>query len=122
MISNIDVKTGKTEINWDQVFKAPGENHMICYWNTRSYWPTAYSPVTNSLYTSYIDNCRDLTIAGPAGRGELARGAASRRRPQGSHRPRENQPVDRRDSALRRRPRAGQRSDARHGGRPGVSR
>jgi alcohol dehydrogenase (cytochrome c) len=69
VITNIDVKTGKTEINWDQVFKAPGENHVICYWNTRSYWPTAYSPVTNSLYTSYIDNCRDLTIAGPAGRG-----------------------------------------------------
>jgi len=69
VISNIDVKTGKTEINWNQVFKAPGENHVICYWNTRSYWPTAYSPVTNSLYTSYIDNCRDLTIAGPGGRG-----------------------------------------------------
>ncbi len=69
VISNIDVKTGKTEINWDNVFKAPGEEHVICYWNTRSYWPTAYSPVTNSLYTSYIDNCRDLTIAGPAGRG-----------------------------------------------------
>ncbi len=70
VISNIDVKTGKTEINWDNVFKAPGEHHVICYWNTRSYWPTAYSPTTNSLYTSYIDNCRDLTIAGPAGRGE----------------------------------------------------
>ena len=42
---------------------------MICYWNTRSYWPTAYSPVTNSLYAPYIDNCRDLTTAGPAGRG-----------------------------------------------------
>src|ERR1700691_1989069 len=69
VISNIDVKTGKTEINWNQVFKAPGENHVVCYWNTRSYWPTAYSPSTNSLYTSYIDNCRDLTIAGPGGRG-----------------------------------------------------
>lgn len=69
VISGIDVKTGKTIINWDVVFKAPGENHTVCYWNTRSYWPTAYSPVTNSLYTSYIDNCRDLTIAGPGGRG-----------------------------------------------------
>ena len=69
VITNIDVKTGKTEINWDQVFKAQGEHHIICYWNTRSYWPTAYSPTTNSLYTSYIDNCRDLTLAGPAGRG-----------------------------------------------------
>lgn len=70
VISNIDVKTGKTEINWDNVFKTPGDHHVICYWNTRSYWPTAYSPATNSLYTSYIDNCRDLTLAGPGGRGE----------------------------------------------------
>jgi alcohol dehydrogenase (cytochrome c) len=69
VISNIDVKTGKTSINWDEVFKQPGEEHVICYWNTRSYWPTAYSPVTNSLYVSYIDNCRDLKTAGPGGRG-----------------------------------------------------
>jgi alcohol dehydrogenase (cytochrome c) len=69
VITGIDVKTGKTSINWDVVFKTPGEKHTICYWNTRSYWPTAYSPATNSLYTSYIDNCRELTTAGPAGRG-----------------------------------------------------
>ncbi len=69
VISDIDVKTGKTSINWNEVFKQPGDHHVICYWNTRSYWPTAYSPNTNSLYVSYIDNCRDLTIAGPAGRG-----------------------------------------------------
>lgn len=69
VISGIDPKTGKTSINWDIVFKQPGEHHVICYWNTRSYWPTAYSPLNNSLYVSYIDNCRDLTIAGPVGRG-----------------------------------------------------
>jgi PQQ-dependent dehydrogenase (methanol/ethanol family) len=69
VISNIDVKTGKTSINWDLVFKQPGDHHVICYWNTRSYWPTAYHPGTNSLYVSYIDNCRDLTLSGPAGRG-----------------------------------------------------
>ena len=69
MLKGIDVKTGKTEINYDLVFKQPGEQHVICFWNTRSYWPTAYSPATNSLYTSYIDNCRDLTTPGPAGRG-----------------------------------------------------
>ena len=67
VITNIDVKTGKTEINWNNVFKGRGEEHTICYWNTRSYWPTAYSPATNSLYTSYIDNCRDLKLAGPGG-------------------------------------------------------
>jgi len=69
VISDIDVKTGRTSINWDIVFKQPGEHHVVCYWNTRSYWPTAYHPGTNSLYVSYIDNCRDLTLAGPAGRG-----------------------------------------------------
>ena len=68
VISGIDVKTGKTSINWDNVFKKPGEKHTICYWNTRSYWPTAYSPSTNSLYTSYIDNCRELTTASPGNR------------------------------------------------------
>jgi len=69
VLSNIDVKTGRTSINWNNVSQQPGDHHVICYWNTRSYWPTAYSPATNSLYTSYIDNCRDLTTAGPAGRG-----------------------------------------------------
>jgi alcohol dehydrogenase (cytochrome c) len=69
VISDIDVKTGKTSINWDNVFKAPGERHVICFWNQRSYWPTAYSPVTNSIYTSYVDNCRDLTVGGTAQRG-----------------------------------------------------
>jgi alcohol dehydrogenase (cytochrome c) len=69
VISSIDPKTGKTSINWDIVFKQPGEHHVICYWNTRSYWPTAYDPDTNSLYVSYIDNCRDLTLPGPEGRG-----------------------------------------------------
>jgi alcohol dehydrogenase (cytochrome c) len=51
VISGIDVKTGKTSINWDIVFKKPGETHTICFWNTRSYWPTAYDPGTNSLYS-----------------------------------------------------------------------
>ncbi len=69
VISDIDVNTGKTSINWDLVFKHPGEHKVICYWNTRSYWPTAYDPGTNSLYVSYIDNCRDLTTSGPEGRG-----------------------------------------------------
>lgn len=69
VISDIDVKTGKTSLNWDLVFKQPGDHHVICYWNTRSYWPTAYSPTTNSLYVPYTDNCRDLTLAAPGARG-----------------------------------------------------
>jgi len=67
VLGDIDVKTGKTSVNWDLVFKQPGDRHVLCFWNTRSYWPTAYSPDTNSIYTSYIDNCRDLTVGGTAG-------------------------------------------------------
>ena len=63
LISNIDGKTGKTTINWDLVFKDKGEkNHTICFYNTRSYWPTAYSPETNSLYVPYNDNCLDMGV------------------------------------------------------------
>ena len=46
------------------MFTAPGQHHVICYWNTRSYWPTAYSPRNNSLYVPYLDNCLDMTSAG----------------------------------------------------------
>ena len=69
VISSIDPKTGKTTLNWDLVFKQPGEHKVVCYWNTRSYWPTAYSPETNSLYVSYTDNCRDVTVGGGGARG-----------------------------------------------------
>jgi alcohol dehydrogenase (cytochrome c) len=65
LISNIDGKTGKTTINWDVVLKKPGDRHLVCYWNTRSHWPTAYHPGTNSLYVPYVDNCLDMTAAAP---------------------------------------------------------
>jgi alcohol dehydrogenase (cytochrome c) len=66
-ISNIDPKTGLTTINYDVVMKKPGDHHVICYWNGRSYWPTAYDPETNSLYTGYIDNCLDMTGTSSSG-------------------------------------------------------
>jgi alcohol dehydrogenase (cytochrome c) len=66
-ISNIDGKTGKATINWDVVMKQPGDHHVICYWNGRSYWPTAYDPETNSLYTGYVDNCLDMTATTTSG-------------------------------------------------------
>jgi alcohol dehydrogenase (cytochrome c) len=64
-IADIDPKSGKSTLNWNLVFKNPGETHTVCYWNTKSYWPMAYNPGTNSIYTSYIDNCREQTSAGP---------------------------------------------------------
>ena len=67
VISDIDVKTGQDDDQLGpRVQDSPGEHHIICYWNTRSYWPTAYDPKQrNSLYVPYIDNCRDMTLNGP---------------------------------------------------------
>ena len=63
LISDIDVKTGRTTINWDVVLKQPGERHIICAYNAKSYWPMSYHPVKNSLYVPYVDNCLDMTRA-----------------------------------------------------------
>lgn len=61
LLKDIDVETGRTQINWDMVTKSVNaETRIVCYWNTRSYWPTAYHPGTNSLYTSWIEACREL--------------------------------------------------------------
>jgi alcohol dehydrogenase (cytochrome c) len=65
LISHIDPATGKVSINWDLVLKQPGERHLICYWNTTSYWPSSYHPGTKSLYVPYVDNCLDMTRANP---------------------------------------------------------
>jgi alcohol dehydrogenase (cytochrome c) len=70
ILSDIDVKTGATRINMDLVLDEPGERHTICYWNTRSFWPTAYHPGLNSLFVPYIDHCLDMTAAVPGGDGE----------------------------------------------------
>ena len=45
------------------MLKQPGERHVICSYNTRSYWPTAYHPGENALYVPYVDNCLDMTAA-----------------------------------------------------------
>ncbi len=66
LISNVDGKTGKVTLNQDLLFRAPGEHHIICYWNTRSYWPTAYHPRLNALFVPWVDNCLDMTSAIPA--------------------------------------------------------
>jgi alcohol dehydrogenase (cytochrome c) len=63
LISGIDVKTGKTTINWDVVLKKPGERHVICAYNTKSYWPMSYHPAKNALYIPYVDDCLDMTRA-----------------------------------------------------------
>ncbi len=69
-ISAIDVETGVAHINSDVLLTEPGQTKLICYWNTRSFWPTAYSPKTNSLYVPYIDHCLSMTRATPDGEPE----------------------------------------------------
>jgi alcohol dehydrogenase (cytochrome c) len=65
-LSDIDVETGRTHINQELLVDSPGENHIICYFNTRSFWPTAYYPEKNALYVPYIRNCLDMTAADEA--------------------------------------------------------
>lgn len=67
-IADVDAATGTVQINRELVFRERGETKTVCYWNTRSYWPTAYHPGTNSLYTSWIDACRELTTANDSAR------------------------------------------------------
>lgn len=60
-LSDIDVETGRTHINRELLVDEPGENHIVCYLNTRSFWPTAYFPAKNALYVPYVRNCLDMT-------------------------------------------------------------
>ena len=70
-LSDIDVETGRTHINWDNVFKQDGDRVLNCYHNTRSFWSTAYDPTRNSLYIPFHDSCLDMTanMAAPSGWG-----------------------------------------------------
>jgi alcohol dehydrogenase (cytochrome c) len=61
LISDIEAKTGRVTINYDLVMKKPGDHHVICFWNTKSYWPMSYHPGTNSMYVPFNDNCLDMT-------------------------------------------------------------
>lgn len=58
-VSSVDVKTGRTHINMNSVMKKDGDKILVCAFNTRSYWSTAYSPQTNSLYIPYNDACME---------------------------------------------------------------
>lgn len=60
-LSDIDVTTGRTSINRALLVDEPGENHVVCYFNTRSFWPSAYDPRANALFVPYIRNCLDMT-------------------------------------------------------------
>jgi alcohol dehydrogenase (cytochrome c) len=59
-ITQIDVETGRTHINFKNVFKKDGDRVTTCYHNTRSWWSTAYNPKNQSLYIPYHDQCLDM--------------------------------------------------------------
>jgi len=82
ILSGIDVKTGIAHINEDLIVGEPGQRRLICFFNTRSYWPTAYHPGKNSLYVPYYDVCLDQTSAKPA----TADSPATPERRMGGHR------------------------------------
>jgi alcohol dehydrogenase (cytochrome c) len=67
LISNVDGKTGRVSLNKSKLFTGPSDRRVICFWNTRSYWPTAYHPGVNALFVPYVENCLDMTTSGPDG-------------------------------------------------------
>src|SRR5690606_29841344 len=75
IVGDIDVRTGIARINERLLLDAPGKQALICYWNTRSYWPTAYHPELNALFVPYVDHCLEMTRAVPDGPGERRSGA-----------------------------------------------
>ena len=78
LIANIDGRTGKVFLNKNKLFTGPSDRRVICYWNTRSYWPTAYHPGVNALFVPYVENCLDMTSAGPNGQPREQRGGIPR--------------------------------------------
>ena len=56
----VDVKTGRTSVNPDKLFKKDGDTVVGCYHNTRSLWQIAYHPGRNALYVPFHDQCLQM--------------------------------------------------------------
>jgi PQQ-dependent dehydrogenase (methanol/ethanol family) len=73
-LQDIDIETGRTVINEKMlVSEFPGARKTVCYWNTKSYWASAYDARKNFLYAPYIDNCLDMSSPAPAANGQPAK-------------------------------------------------
>ena len=59
-MSVVDVKTGKTGINPEKMFRRDGETVLECYHNTRSLWQIAYHPGKNALFVPFHDQCLSM--------------------------------------------------------------
>ena len=60
-MNHIDVESGKTSVNQEKLFWKDGDKILGCYHNTRGLWSIAYSPITNSLYVPFQDQCLTMT-------------------------------------------------------------
>ncbi len=60
-IKGVDPVTGKVMVNSDLNFLKDGDKRLVCFHNTRSWWSTAYSPQTNSLYVPFHNACLQMT-------------------------------------------------------------
>ena len=56
----VDVKTGRTGVNPDKLFKKDGDTILGCYHNTRGLWQIAYHPGKNSVYVPFHDQCLSM--------------------------------------------------------------
>jgi alcohol dehydrogenase (cytochrome c) len=60
-MNDIDLKTGKTHVNYDKLFKKDGDHIVGCYHNTRGLWAIAFDPGRNSVYVPFQDQCVSMT-------------------------------------------------------------
>lgn len=59
-INVVDVKTGKTAVNPEKMFKKDGDTIVGCYHNTRGLWQISYHPGKNALYVPFHDQCLSM--------------------------------------------------------------
>lgn len=67
-IKDVDIETGEVFPNFEYGFSEPGERHVVCFFNTTSFWPSAYDPGTNSMFVPWVDTCLDMTAGKPPAR------------------------------------------------------
>jgi alcohol dehydrogenase (cytochrome c) len=68
-INVVDVKTGRTSVNPDKLFKKDGDTILGCYHNTRGLWQVAYHPGKNALYVPFHDQCLSMQAANSSATG-----------------------------------------------------
>ena len=66
-LKNID-ENGITYLNESAMLPRPNMTNVVCFFNTRSYWAQAYSPLTNSLYVPFVDACNKEETRDPGKR------------------------------------------------------